>query len=137
VGPVNLQVQNPDGQQSNVKVFTYVDQPTATPTPTLPFYQQPELIKERGVYPNPFSDKTHLFFTLRVDAVVSLAIYNVAGEPIFTKSYQCTAGVNQVVWEGLNEALQKCSSGVYMVRARAEGIDQTSGTYWTTVVIVR
>jgi hypothetical protein len=135
-GLVDVEVRNSDGQVSNKDHYTY-GAFTATPTRIPDFYQQPELIKERGVYPNPFSDKTHLFFTLRVDAEVALAIYNVAGEPIFTKSYTCKAGPNEVVWEGLNEVAAKCSSGVYLVRARAAGIDQSNGSYWTTVVIVR
>lgn len=103
----------------------------------MPFYQQPELIKERGVYPNPFKDRVRIFFALRVGAEVALGIYNVAGEPIFTKSYACKAGVNEIIWEGLNEVAQKCASGVYLVRARAEGLDRSSGSFWTTVVIVR
>jgi hypothetical protein len=101
------------------------------------FYQQPELIRERGVYPNPFTDKVRLYFTLRVDAVAKLTIYNVAGEPIIFMERPGKAGANEIIWEGLNELGARCSSGVYLLNLRAEGLDGTTGGYWTHVVIVR
>jgi len=108
-----------------------------SPTRAIQFYQQPELIRERGVYPNPFTDKVRLYFTLRVDALAKLTIYNVAGEPIIRLERDCKFGTNELVWEGINELGGRCSSGVYIVNLRAEGIDHSVGGYWTNVVIVR
>ena len=101
------------------------------------FYQQPELIKERGIYPNPFSDKARIYFTLRVDAEVKLYIYNVAGEVIFIKDYPGKSGVNEILWDGINEVGARCASGVYILRLQAEGVDRSSGGYWATVAIQR
>jgi hypothetical protein len=101
------------------------------------FYQQPDIIEDRGVYPNPFADKAHIYFTLRVDAEASLTVYNVAGEPIFTRHYAGTAGKNEILWDGINEASNRCASGVYILHLQAEGVDRSSGGYWVTVAIQR
>ena len=78
-----------------------------------------------------------IFFTLRVAADVDLEVYNVAGEPIVHLQQACAATVNEIEWKGLNEAGGKCASGVYLVRLSAVGRDKSTGTFWTTVVIVR
>lgn len=101
------------------------------------FYQQPELIKEKGVYPNPFSDKARFYFMLRVDAVAKLIIYNVAGEVVYVKEAAGKAGPNELIWEGLNDLGGRCATGIYVVNLKAEGIDRSTGGYWTHVVIMR
>jgi len=110
---------------------------TISPTKAIQFYQQPELIRERGVYPNPFTDRVRLYFTLRVDAQAKLHIYNVAGEPILSLESAGKAGANEIIWQGLNEIGARCASGVYILNLRAEGVDGSAGGYWTNVVITR
>lgn len=117
--------------------FTVSPSFTASPTKATNFYQQPELVKERGIYPNPFSDRARIYFTLRVASDAKLTIYNVAGEPIFTQSYPSTAGKNEILWDGINEAGSRCASGVYILRLDAQGYDGTSGHYWASLAIQR
>lgn len=101
------------------------------------FYQQPDLIEERGVYPNPFSDRVHLYFTLRVDSAAKLIIYNVAGEVVYVLARDLKAGPQELLWEGINDVGSRCSSGVYIVDLKASGADGSAGGYWTNVAIVR
>jgi uncharacterized repeat protein (TIGR01451 family) len=110
---------------------------SASPTFSVKFYQQPDLVEERGVYPNPFSDKVRLYFSLRVSALVRFTVYNVAGEPLFRLEVPGQPQKNEVVWDGVNDAGARCASGVYILRVQAEGIDGSNGGYWTTVVIQR
>jgi uncharacterized repeat protein (TIGR01451 family) len=110
---------------------------SASPTRMIAFYQQEELLKEHGLYPNPFSDQVRVFFTLRTAAEARLAIYNVAGEPIVHLSRDLPAGKNEILWDGSNDGGARCASGVYLLRLEATGLDGTSGSYWTSAVIQR
>jgi len=103
--------------------------PTVTETSDR-FYQQDKLIKVRGLYPNPFSDKLQIYYTLRVDAQCKLTVYNVAGEPIKSIPISGTAGKNLCVWYGDNESGGRCASGAYVLRFDAKGIDGTEDSFW-------
>jgi hypothetical protein len=108
-----------------------------SPTRVIQFYQQPELIEERGIFPNPFAERAHIYFSLRVAAEATLTVYNVAGEPLFIRRYPGKAGKNEILWDGDNDSGQRCASGVYILRLQAEGVDRSQGGYWTQVVIQR
>jgi hypothetical protein len=110
--------------------------PTRSPT-TDRFYAQDSLIKVRGLYPNPFSDKLRVYYTLRVDAAVKMSVYNVAGEPIWSTQLAGKAGKNEVVWAGENEGGGRCASGAYVLRLEARGIDGTEDGFWERAAIQR
>jgi hypothetical protein len=117
--------------------------PTATPvlspseTPLPRFFQQERLIRVRGLYPNPFSDRLRVYFTLRVDADVTLKVYNVAGEPIQTVDLPAKAGKNEIVWLGDNQAGGRVASGTYILRFQAWGIDGTQEDFWERAAVSR
>ena len=92
---------------------------------------------EKGLYPNPFSEVLHVFFLLRVDARVSLAIYDVAGEPLYHLEIQGRAGKNVMDWAGVNAAGGRCASGVYVLRVSAQGADGSQDGFWDKAVAVR
>jgi hypothetical protein len=94
-------------------------------------------VEEHGVYPNPFSDRAHLYFTLRSPAQARVDVYNIAGEPIASLSQACAAGKNDLLWDGSNGNGGRCASGVYVLRVHADGMDGTTGSYWSSVVIQR
>lgn len=110
--------------------------PTRSPTSDH-FYQQDRLIQVRGLYPNPFKDVLRVYYTLRVDAAVKLAIYNVAGEPIDTVAVAGKAGKNEVVWPGINSSGGRCASGTYILRLVADGVDGTEDAFWERAAAVR
>jgi hypothetical protein len=101
------------------------------------FYQQPALVVEKGIYPNPFSDTAKIYFNLRVAAHLRLQFYNVAGEPVYHLELDAQAGQNQALWQGINQVGARCASGVYILHLTAVGIDQTSGGFWANLVIMR
>ena len=96
-------------------------------TRTPDYYEQPNIIELIGMAPNPFSEQIRMMVKARVAAELTLDIYNVAGEIIFTKNYGLNAGYNQVLWDGINEVGARCSSGIYIFHARAVGQGQISG----------
>ena len=115
---------------------TFTVSQTFTQTP-VKYYEQPELIQERGVYPNPFKDSAHLFFTLRVAATVKVIAYNVAGEIVTVLTRPCGSGVNELSWDGSNDSGGRCASGIYLLHLKADGVDASSGSYWTNLAIAR
>jgi flagellar hook assembly protein FlgD len=57
---------------------------------------------------------------------VSLAIYNLLGQRLRVLVHdQRAAGVHTALWDGLDEAGQAVSSGVYFYRFRSDGLVET------------
>jgi len=70
-----------------------------------------------GNYPNPFNPSTTIQFTLKNDDIVKFEIYNLLGQKIRTisdKSYN--AGINKVMWHGLDDYNNNVSSGIYFYK---------------------
>ena len=101
------------------------------------FYQQPALVVEKGIYPNPFRHTAMLYFNLRVAAHLKLQFYNVAGEAVYHLDLDAAAGQNQALWRGVNEVGARCASGVYILHLTADGVDQSNGGFWADLVIMR
>jgi len=86
----------------------------------------PAAFELRQNYPNPcgrppFSSETEISFGLPVDAVVELAIFNVAGQRVKTLVHGLqTAGWKTVAWNAKDEAELPVRSGVYLYRLRAK-----------------
>jgi hypothetical protein len=77
-------------------------------------------------YPNPFNPQTTIAFSVRDRGVVSLKVYNVAGELVRTlASEEFTAGAHTKVWDGRNDAGQPVSSGVYFYKLVSNNFTQT------------
>jgi hypothetical protein len=112
--------------------------PSASPSAVLgTFFQQGRLIEVRGLYPIPFVDTMHLYFTLRVDARIDLQVYDVAGEPVWHLQAPGRAGKALLDWEGINELGGRCAAGVYVLRLRAQGVDGTTDEIWERAAISR
>jgi len=68
-----------------------------------------------GNAPNPFNPTTVVRYQLHESARVSLAIYNVLGQPVRTLvSGTMPAGLHSVVWDGLDDTGLNVSSGTYI-----------------------
>ncbi len=77
-------------------------------------------------YPNPFNPQTTIAFSLRARGSVTLTVYNVAGQRVRTLSNESlAAGAHTRVWDGLNDAGQPVSSGVYFYKLVAKDFTQT------------
>jgi len=70
-----------------------------------------------AAYPNPLRGTTTIRFGLPKESQVRVEVYNIAGQRVKTlASGKLGAGYHQVSWKGANEAGQKVSAGVYLVR---------------------
>ena len=75
--------------------------------------------------PNPFNGRTVIPFRLLSAARVRLDIANLAGQNIRVLAKRVyEAGVHEVVWDGLDSAGREVSSGIYLVRLRAAGLER-------------
>ncbi|MCB5247830.1 MAG: C25 family cysteine peptidase [Candidatus Cloacimonetes bacterium] len=77
-------------------------------------------------YPNPFNPSTTLSFSLAQGGAASLAIYNTRGQLIRTLvKEELPGGSHSVVWNGLDDAGNAVSSGIYLYRLETSGQSQT------------
>ena len=66
-------------------------------------------------YPNPFNPETTIPYDLSSDAIVSLTIYNIAGQVVrkLVDGESLAAGQYQAMWDGRNESGASVASGMY------------------------
>jgi hypothetical protein len=98
-----------------------IDYPTPAPTAVV------KVNELRQNYPNPFNPTTTIKYQVKTDGLVSLKIYNVAGQLVRTLvNENVKAGVvHQTQWHGLNDAGQNVSSGVYFYKLVTSNYTQT------------
>jgi hypothetical protein len=77
-------------------------------------------------YPNPFNENTTIEFALPEKNTVEIIIVDVLGREI-RKMFDNTLnpGFHRVVWDGLNDAGQKVSSGIYFYTLSTKGFKET------------
>lgn len=72
-------------------------------------------------YPNPFNPSTNIKFDVPKLSKISLKIFDVLGREIKTLvNEEMNPGVYRVEWNGLNNEMNKVSSGIYFVRLEAD-----------------
>lgn len=77
-------------------------------------------------YPNPFNPQTTIAFSIKDRSLVSLKVYNVAGQLVRTlANNEFPAGAHTKVWDGRNDAGQPVSSGVYFYKLISNSFSQT------------
>ncbi len=77
-------------------------------------------------YPNPFNPQTTIAFSVKDRGLVTLKVYNVAGELVRTlANEEFIAGAHAKVWDGRNDAGQPVSSGVYFYKLVTNNFSQT------------
>lgn len=71
-------------------------------------------------HPNPFNASTLISYALPYSGEVTLAIYNILGQPVrvYREGWQ-TAGGHSIVWDGKNESGDLAGSGIYFYRLQA------------------
>ncbi len=71
-------------------------------------------------YPNPFNPTTQIRYGLPKAEKVELAVFNSLGQKVKTlvSEFQ-EAGFHTVTWDGVNEAGQRVSSGIYFYKIKA------------------
>ncbi len=79
------------------------------------------------VAPTPFAHRTRIeFFSPGVEPGVDVGVYSVDGRRVRDLiSGSAGAGWNHVVWDGRTNAGRRAAAGMYFVRLRGEGVDET------------
>jgi hypothetical protein len=74
-------------------------------------------------YPNPFNPETTIEYTLAKSGNVSLIVYNLMGQKVFTlqEGFQ-RIGKYSVKWNGLDNSGKPVTSGIYVYQLEAGGI---------------
>jgi photosystem II stability/assembly factor-like uncharacterized protein len=89
---------------------------------------QPDVVSELTNYPNPFSNRTTIGFTLSRPSAVSLEIYDLAGRRIRAiESRHRAPGHHEVTWDGTTDGNRRAASGIYFARLQTDyGTETTS-----------
>jgi hypothetical protein len=77
-------------------------------------------------YPNPFNPTTRVDFAIRTKGLVTLKIYNVAGQLVRTLVNETKdPGSYSVTWTGDNDSGKSVASGVYFYKMETKDYSQT------------
>jgi hypothetical protein len=77
-------------------------------------------------YPNPFNPETSISFSLPVNNVIDLSVYDVQGKKISTLANQeFTAGTHEVRWDGRNAHGMAVPSGIYFYQLKSAAFTAT------------
>jgi len=77
-------------------------------------YQIPSKFNLRQNYPNPFNASTTIIYSLSSRSDVTLSIYNLLGQKIYTRYFDNQgAGEYTVTWDGLDQNGNEVGSGMY------------------------
>lgn len=93
----------------------------ATPTEMIRKY---ETLMGKNVYsyPNPSKGETNIRFPLSAPEKVSIGILDLSGKLVWSltlDSRETSAGINKVVWYGVNDFGQQMANGVYLLMIQA------------------
>ena len=109
-------------------IALYIPHPTSVSTPST----APAIPVVSGLspnYPNPFNASTQIAYDIAASGPVQLKIYNALGQPVRTLVDQFqAAGSYQVRWDARDQRGTALAAGVYLVRLRYPGGEQTRRT---------
>ena len=109
-------------------IALYIPHPTSVSTPST----APAIPVVSGLspnYPNPFNASTQIAYDIAASGPVQLKIYNALGQPVRTLVDQFqAAGSYQVPWDARDQRGTALAAGVYLVRLRYPGGEQTRRT---------
>ncbi|MBS3146097.1 T9SS type A sorting domain-containing protein [Candidatus Woesearchaeota archaeon] len=75
--------------------------------------------------PNPFHSFTDISIELDTRKEISLEIYNILGERIYSIDKVLSQGINNIRWDGVNAKGDVVSSGIYIAKIQ---LDEAKGT---------
>ena len=106
-------------------IALYISHPTSVSTPST----TPAIPVVSGLspnFPNPFNASTQITYDIATPGPVRLTIYNTLGQPVRTLVDQFqAAGSYQVRWDARDQQGAALAAGVYLVRLRYPGGEQT------------
>ncbi len=76
-------------------------------------------------YPNPFNPETKITYSLTQDSHVTIRIFNILGQEVIELvNENRSAGIHDIIWNGLNQSRHRVASGTYICIMRAESLDR-------------
>jgi|GEM_PF-1119609 len=88
-------------------------------------------------YPNPFNPSTKINFTLPVQSKVTLEVYNMLGQRVATLvNSTMAAGNHDIIWNACSSN-GLTSSGVYIYKINAEGVNGKSFTQSRKMLLLK
>jgi hypothetical protein len=95
--------------------------------PTNPMHAEiPSAYKLAQNFPNPFNPVTSIQFDMKERGLVTLKIYNVAGQLVRTLvDGMKDAGFYSITWDGKNNRGAKVGSGIYFCKMETKGFSAT------------
>lgn len=78
--------------------------------------------KQACAFPNPFSGKTTIQYSLSHSASVDISIYNLEGQKIITllNAFQ-TPGKHEIVWDSQSQGVSQIHRGMYLCKISSSG----------------
>jgi hypothetical protein len=77
-------------------------------------------------YPNPFNPQVTIAYTLKEQAEVRIAVFDIRGRRVREINPGLKqAGVHREIWQGKDDRGRKQASGVYFIRLHAGQYEQT------------
>ncbi len=103
-----------------------------------PLSTMPEQFVLYQNYPNPFNPQTSIRFALPADARVRIRVFNVLGQQVrMLADGQRPAGVQDVVWNGLDDNGLSVASGVYLYRVEVYDGGAVSASAARKMVLIK
>lgn len=94
-------------------------------TPTLGIEENPivaQQIQFSSPYPNPFTNRTVINYSISEQAMVKLTVFDVSGREVkILVSDIINPGRYSIIWNGVNNKGKKVSTGVYFIRLEVSG----------------
>jgi endonuclease I len=78
-----------------------------------------------NVYPNPFGEAVNIEFVLKQGAELSLKVYNLKGQMVYSHVSNQTAGTKTIAWDGYDSSGKRCPVGLYFARIEYAKRQQT------------
>jgi len=86
----------------------------------------PETYELHQNYPNPFNAETIIEYQIPEAGKVEISIYNTLGQKVRTLvNSSITAGYHETKWNGMNDAGETVSSGIYFITLKAGNFIKT------------
>lgn len=78
-----------------------------------------------SVYPNPFAEVLNIEYSLKHNAEVSIGVYNLKGQLVYSQTSNQAAGKNTMRWDGYSSSGKRCPVGLYFARIEYAKHQQT------------
>jgi hypothetical protein len=89
-------------------------------------------------YPNPFNPNTTINFAIPVESQVKLVIYNILGQQVITLAdATMSAGNHSIQWNANDAGGKQLTSGIYLYKLTASGIDGNKFEETKKMILIR